>query len=104
MGDRILYALPLWWPQGDMDRKKSFLPYATELSALINGAWPDPMSFSAGKLGGGGARVSWGIPERIDILEGREPHVCLESIFTTGLSPGGRIIVLILKSAKETRE
>ena len=45
MGDRLLYAFPSGAPQGDLDRKKSFLSDKTELYDLINEEFPDSMSF-----------------------------------------------------------
>ena len=40
MGDRLLYAFPSEFPEGDLARNSS-LPYDTESPGLINGGYSD---------------------------------------------------------------
>ena len=52
MKDRILYALPLQAPHGDLDRKKSSTPDDIEVSELLNDGLSDSVSFYYEKVRG----------------------------------------------------
>ena len=100
MADKLVYAHSLKSSQEGFDRNKSFLSGDFDASELINEELSDSMSFYYGEFSDNGDLAC----ERPLIsklrLGGRANKLCIDRIFTTGLTQEEADIYIIIGGSK----